>query len=428
MIMNYWENISYSVQLLGACFLLMLMGNKRKTFLIRSVGAFIMFNALTFIMNMFYHEEKFGITSYLYWAVYILVCIIFVKIGLMKSWLQSIYCAACACAIQHIAYDLLLIFDISGYRSGWLKLFIYIITYTLFLLFFVKEHFEDGEFVFHWNTLFPIITIIFLVWILSILEEASINPFSADFGHRIIYRIIDALCCFYVLWGQVNQKKNYKLLRELETVNYMLSQQKKQYDFTSETIGNINRKCHDLKYQIRSLRKMTDEHDIDSFLNGLESDIMIYDTAMKTGNQALDIVLMEKGLYCKEHQIQWTCMVDGFQLDFMKNEDIYSILGNAFDNAIEAVMKLSDVKSRIISVKMLQQKQLLTIQIQNFYVGELFFADGLPITTHTDKKLHGYGMKSMRYTVEKYNGTITVNASDHIFKLQILLPMPQKII
>jgi sensor histidine kinase regulating citrate/malate metabolism len=144
---------------------------------------------------------------------------------------------------------------------------------------------------------------------------------------------------------------------------------------------------------------------------------------IKTGNQALDIVLMEKGLFCKNHNIQWTCMADGFQLDFMKNEDIYAIFGNAFDNAISAVQKVEEDK-RVIGVKMINQNNLLTIQIQNYFNGELEFVDGLPKTTQENKRMHGYGMKSIRYTAEKYFGTITVNTESDIFMLQILIPIP----
>ena len=132
---------------------------------------------------------------------------------------------------------------------------------------------------------------------------------------------------------------------------------------------------------------------------------------------------MEKGLSCKNHGIQWSCMADGSKLEFMKPEDIYSIFGNVLDNAIEAVMKLDDPQKRIISVKIITQKELLMIQVQNYYSERLHFEDGLPVTTKKNKRDHGYGMKSIRYTAEKYNGAVTVRAENHIFMLQILLPV-----
>jgi len=132
---------------------------------------------------------------------------------------------------------------------------------------------------------------------------------------------------------------------------------------------------------------------------------------------------MEKGLFCQEHDIQWTCMVNGSKLSFMKIEDIYAVFGNALDNAVEAVLCLAEKEKRVISVQTLEQNQLLLIQIRNYYDQELHFENGLPLTTKCDKTQHGYGMKSIRHIVETYDGILTVQAQDGIFMLQILLPV-----
>jgi sensor histidine kinase regulating citrate/malate metabolism len=115
-------------------------------------------------------------------------------------------------------------------------------------------------------------------------------------------------------------------------------------------------------------------------------------------------------------------MADGAKLNQMEPGDIYALFGNAIDNAVTAVMALEDADKRAISIKILSQAQLVMIQIQNYYAGTLRFEDGLPQTQQTDHRLHGYGMKSMRYTAEKYHGTMTVQAKDQIFCLQVLIP------
>lgn len=94
----------------------------------------------------------------------------------------------------------------------------------------------------------------------------------------------------------------------------------------------------------------------------------------------------------------------------------------ALDNAIEAVMELEDIQKRVISVKIVAQQDILVIQIHNYYDRNLIYEDGLPVTTKKNRYEHGYGMKSIRYMAEKYNGTITVSSEDDIFRLQILIP------
>ena len=280
-----------------------------------------------------------------------------------------------------------------------------------------------GRFIVTRRSLFSMLTIVMLVWMLSIMNNSGIDGFEAGIWQQVIYRMTDGLCCFYVLWVQLNQKENLSLQRELDGIRFMWQQQERQYEITSDTIENINRKCHDLKYQIHNLSDITDETEKREYLQELERDIMIYDVSLQTGNRALDVVLMEKGLFCKNHEIQWSCMVDGSRMNFMKAEDIYGIFGNALDNAIEAVSRLEDPQQRVISVKAIYQKKILVIQFQNYYQGDLEFRNGIPRTTKQNKQDHGYGMKSIRYTVEKYNGTVTVSTKNNIFTLQILIPL-----
>lgn len=426
MVLKVWDNISYMVQLLIACFIFLLPAIKKRKFWLRVCISALCGIVITFILNGVFDIFDHRVLSYIYWVYHIIICFLVVYIGLGGSWKQSAYCTACACAMQHIAFDLYLIYKLLGGDSSIVFGLIYIITYSYFYFLFAKDMVERGEFTFNRNSLFPIITIISVVWILSIMEDSQIPAFSAAAGHRIIYRLIDGLCCFYVLWVQVSQSKNINLQRKLNEIRSMWKQKKKQYEVTSATIENINRKSHDLKHQIQAIKLMTDKHEMEEFLSELENDIMIYDTAMNTGNKALDIVLMETGLMCKNNNIHWSCIADGHKLNFMKSEDIYAIFGNAFDNAIAAVMELANLDKRVITAKMIQQNQLFTIQVQNYFDKQLKFEGGLPKTTKNNKNDHGYGMKSIRYIAEKYNGTITIKVDGDIFILQIFIPTPSE--
>lgn len=420
--MAFWDKISYMVQLLAACLIFMAPARKRSNFVLRSGLSAGLLLILSYEINSVYDISQNGAMPFAYWAVYVAVCLGFIWICLEGSLIQALYCLIFACGTQHIAFDLYLIYYLLGGSDPVIIVLIYVSVYAVFYLFMAKKLPECGEFTFSRKALFPMTTIILVVLFFSVAEasaDAGLGPFV---WHRIIYRMIDGICCFYVQWVQMNQKERISLQRELDGIHAIFQQQKKQYEVTSETIEMINQKCHDLKHQIRALRETTDERDREEYFDEIENAIMIYDTALATGNRALDTVLMEKGLFCQNHGIQWSCMADGSKLDFMKLEDIYAIFGNALDNSIRAGLALSDQEKRIISVKIIAQNHLLVIQIQNYYDGELQFENDLPVTTKKNKKDHGYGMKSIRYTAEKYNGTITVRAENNIFMLQILIP------
>ena len=179
----------------------------------------------------------------------------------------------------------------------------------------------------------------------------------------------------------------------------------------------INLKCHDLKHQIRQLREK--DSISPSTLSEIEKEIDIYDSSVKTGNEAVDVILTEKSLLCKKDQIKLTCMADCSGLSYISDSDIYSLLGNALDNAINAVMALP-VQSRNISLVIKKTNSFTSISIINPYQGRITInEDGLPETSK-DTDYHGYGMKSIKMIVEKYNGNLQIEAKDNMFTLSIL--------
>jgi len=165
------------------------------------------------------------------------------------------------------------------------------------------------------------------------------------------------------------------------------------------------------------------------YLAEVEDSIMIYDHVVETENEVLNTILSEKSLYCEKHQITLTCIADAAPLDFMSVMDIYALLGNALDNAIEAVSKYEEVEKRVVSLTISSKNDFLCIQTNNYVDEELQFKDGLPLSTKKrNRAYHGFGMKSMKHLTEKYGGTLVVSQEKNIFMLQIILPMPKEFV
>ena len=120
-------------------------------------------------------------------------------------------------------------------------------------------------------------------------------------------------------------------------------------------------------------------------------------------------------------------MADGTQLGFVGNVDLYTMFGNALDNAVESVVKQENVQKRVIQVSVFHEKNLQMIRVRNYCDEKPVFSDGLPVSTKKDRRYHGYGLKSIRYTAEKYGGGIVCQAADNYFVLQILLPIPESV-
>ena len=229
-----------------------------------------------------------------------------------------------------------------------------------------------------------------------------------------------------ILTVQHEQLREAALHSELSAMDAVLHRQYEQYRQSKENIRLINRRYHELKMQIAAIRAERDQAKQNAALAEMESDIRRYEAENKTGNPVLDTLLTAKSLYCQQHGITLTCVADGAALDFMDTMDLCSLFGNALDNAIESVEKLPDSEQRLIHLVVARQKGFLWIRVENTYDGA-FQADGnLPKTTKSDARYHGYGLKSIYDTAEKYGGTAEITTQENQFTLKVLFPIKQK--
>ncbi|HJD20745.1 MAG TPA: GHKL domain-containing protein [Candidatus Gemmiger faecigallinarum] len=214
---------------------------------------------------------------------------------------------------------------------------------------------------------------------------------------------------------QQEQLRETRLHRELEEMDNVLRRQYAQYQQSRESIRLINRQCHDLKLQIAAIRAEKDPGRKAEALEKMETGIQMYEAQNKTGNPVLDTLLTAKSIFCQQHDINFTCVADGHLLDFMPTGDICTLVGTALDNATESVQRLADPEKRLIRTAIYAQHGFVMLRFENYCEEPVpLDADGMPP--------HGYGIRSVRATAEKYGGTVTVHCEDNWFILRVLVP------
>jgi len=305
-------------------------------------------------------------------------------------------------------------------------IFLYINLYFLvyFLLYFLlirKEDFSVSSL--SSGSVLSISTVILLIDILF-------NAIAVYVSETIPTTIQILLCCYNILscamifYLQFDLVRVAKMQSELYTTNRMLRESKEQYEKNKENVDFINMKVHNLKYQVMQYRK---EGKMDEkAVQDISELVSIYDSKVKTGNDALDLILTEKNLLCQKSGIRLSCYTDCTQLSFVDGGDLYVLFGNLIDNAIEAERKIADEEKRVISLVINANKGFVSVSIRNYYEGPIQLnSEGLPVTTKQDKAFHGYGMKSIRMLVNKYHGEMTIQTEDGVFLLCLLLPIPE---
>lgn len=250
------------------------------------------------------------------------------------------------------------------------------------------------------------------------------TPFSADSNTILYVRTLVDFGGLVMLFAQQDKREELRMRGENQAMNIILQHQYDQYRLSIDNIELLRREFHDLKHYMIAIRSEQDPEKKERYLLEMEEAIAVQEALSNTGNSVLDVILTTKSTYCLQNNINFTCMADGKLISFLHVKDICSIFGNALDNAIECVSQFSDPEKRLITLSMYQQNRLLMIQCENYT--ETSYSLGknqLPPTTKKDQLSHGYGLKSIRHAVEKYNGSMTIHARDNWFTLQILIPL-----
>ena len=344
---------------------------------------------------------------------------------------DALYGAACAYASQHICYTVrevgMYLLNVPHSEDPPLPTLSMILLSALILaalyFFFARKMADGGRYT--RNARHSLRSMAVVLSVVLILSTAAQRAYVEQARPMYIICHLYALsCCLFILNGEVSYIKRFRLEQEVSLHQMLLLQQKEQYQMTKETIELIDRKCHDLKHQMAALRSIVPEEARERYLAQVESSIQIYDSTLETGNEVLNTVLTEKSLYCEAHQITMTCVADGRPLAFMDSMDVYAIFGNALDNAIESVIHLPDPEKRVIAVSVWMRSGLLLFQFENYFEGDLDLRDGLPATTKEQNGYHGFGLKSIRATAEKYNGQMSVHMERKLFILRVSIPLP----
>lgn len=241
---------------------------------------------------------------------------------------------------------------------------------------------------------------------------------------------VELFCLSYVMGDALALLMQYGLLTESglgrrnEVMEQLLYAEQRKQRMTAENAELINRKCHDLKHQIAGLRRMDSAEEREAYLAEIERAVLFFDTSARTGNETLDLILMDKMLAAERYRIKISCVTDGTRLDCLDTMDLYALFGNALDNAIESVSGEPDTDRRVISLRIGTKGNFLAIHLENYVSEPVKIVDGIPVTSKKDTKYHGFGMLSMRRIAEKYGGYMNAGMKDRTFSLDFLIPLP----
>lgn len=436
-----FEELRYVWELLAAEFVFLFPFARRRphfrliVLLGLSALSFVSLGGITCIRDI---NKQLQLSYSLYYSLncawYIVLALLVMVLSLccfQITFCEALYFCISGYAAQHIVYALvheLLVLKLWTELSLHLPLYAFIslcvcgILLGAFHLIFKKRlQLCSGSFLpdSHWN----ILGYFTLLCILMICTFSCQHLFRLVDGAQHIAVQLGLLVCILILGLQYVTIISIQSIRDQLIIKQMLQNSARHYRMTKEMVDHINRTCHDLKHNLQVL-KTIDNAQRQAYIAEAEGNIGLYHELIHCDNEALNTILAEKCLFCRSQGIDLSCSVDDARLDFISIPDLYALLGNAIDNAIECVAQIDNPGRRVINLTISRPGAFYCIQTNNYYEEETEMIDGLPVTTKDDKQNHGFGLRSIRYLAKKYGGDMAVSAEGHIFTLQIMLPVP----
>lgn len=159
--------------------------------------------------------------------------------------------------------------------------------------------------------------------------------------------------------------------------------------------------AHDAKNHLAAIRSLNRDPRIDSYISKLTEQLSEYTRNCHSGNKLLDVMIHKFSVDCEIRGICFDYDVKLCNLNMIEDIDLVAILGNLIDNAILAAEKS---KQRWVSLATAQRNSYNIIVITNSCDTPPKHNGNRLITSKIDNHIHGFGLKSVKKTLRKYEG------------------------
>ena len=202
----------------------------------------------------------------------------------------------------------------------------------------------------------------------------------------------------------IGQVELYNSMRE----NYNIQRQR-THEYKNQIV------CMDMLMKKKDYSKLEDY--IGNISDGLDAQLDMVDT----NNDVVNAILNAKYYEAIKNDVLFVLKINDLSDIKVSDEDIVTILSNLLDNAIEAA-KQCDVGKRTVKIKLLSEDDVLTIAVSNTYKTEpMLTEDGYIRTTKNNKEEHGWGIRNIVATLEKYNAEYIIDYKNGEFIFSIIM-------
>lgn len=287
---------------------------------------------------------------------------------------------------------------------------------------YIAKSFSSTKTPMNWYVLILLLPILFILLVIQHIfiicgNSAVLNvngirmlPTVNDWGMLLI-QIVAYFCLFAVLFAYRKLSESFKL----QVKNALLEQEvdtQKNYMKEVQTRYEQTRAFrHDIKNHwvvLNGLLKKGEIQNASEYLNKLEDKSDTFSFSCQTGNMVIDMLLANKLGLAQQNGIEVNCTMRLPAVGAIDDMDLCIVFANAVDNAIKSCNTVED-GNKYIRLSAVQKGKLLMVEIENSRSENDLQCKGT-----------GIGIQNIKAVAEKYNGTVSVEFNEKIFKLNIL--------
>lgn len=267
--------------------------------------------------------------------------------------------------------------------------------------------------------LFPLITLISIIcfWCIGLYEQIEYQT-QIILGVVSILLFLANILIFFSFQSNAQKENKFLLLQqEQDKIKTDIT----YYEILEQQNNNLRIYAHDAKKHLLAINNLNTDPDISNYISKMIDDLVECSNVSHSGNKVLDVIIDKYVTECNINSITFDFDIKNNNLCKIEYHDIVTILGNLLSNAVESVAK---TENKHISLETDYRNNFSIIIVSNnCNDSPILDNNGIPMTTKSDKRLHGFGLKSVKKTIKKYNGDISFeyNQINKLFIVTVML-------
>lgn len=234
----------------------------------------------------------------------------------------------------------------------------------------------------------------------------------------VIVLMLNFICLYvYNSLSSVYQIKMNETLLKQEKSYYL-----NQCELMRETTDNLRAFRHDMKNQLFIIKEMLDKNlcvEASAQLEKYAEKIENKKYYCNSENMVVDSIVNFKLKNADVNEIAVETEISVPSKINIEVSDLVTILANLLDNSLTALETVPDNKK--LYLKVVYDRGRVIIAVQNTYSTPIKYINGEIVSTKDDAENHGYGLKNIRKTIEKYDGYMDINHAQNTFSINIII-------